>query len=58
MHHLSMILQIHYAFEDHVASGVGTRDRLTVWMVAEMLAMEVLLQVAARRERLQPFKVW
>ena len=53
-----MILQMHCAGQDHVALGVGTRDLLTVRMVAEMLAAEVLLEVAARREGLQPFNVW
>ena len=53
MHHLSMILQMHYAVQDHVAPGMGTRDWLTVRMVAKMLTMEVLLKVAASRESLQ-----
>ena len=53
MHHLSIILQMHCALQDHVASGIRARDRLTVGIVAEMLAMEVLLKVAASRECLQ-----
>ena len=32
--------------------GWGARDRQTVWMVAEMLATEVLFEVAASRESL------
>lgn len=47
-----------YAFEDHVAPGMGSGDWLTVWMVAEMLAMEVFLEVAARRKSLQPVSGW
>ncbi len=57
VHYLSMILQIHYAFEDYVAPGVGARNRLTVWMMTEMLAVEVLLEVAATRERLQSLSI-
>ena len=53
VHQLSMILQKHCAVQDHVAPGMGARDWLTVWMVAEMLAMEVLFEVAASRESLQ-----
>ena len=48
-----MILQIHFTCKDNVALGMGTRDRLIVGMIAEMLAMEVLLEAAANRERLQ-----
>lgn len=48
-----MILQIHCAVEDHVAPGVGARNRLTVRMMAEMLAMEILLEIAVTRESLQ-----
>ena len=48
-----MILQMHYAVQDHVAPGMGTHDWLTVRMVAKMLMMEVLLEVAASRESLQ-----
>ena len=44
---------MHYAVQDHVALGMGTHDWLTVRMVAKMLAMEVLLEVAASRESLQ-----
>ena len=51
MHLLSMILQIHFAFEDHVAPGVGARNRVTV-RITEMLAMEMLLKIAATGERL------
>ena len=53
-----MILQIHDAFEDHVAPGMGARNRLTVWMMTEMLAMEMLLEITATRERLQAFDIW
>ncbi|KAI4089535.1 MAG: hypothetical protein L6R37_008028, partial [Teloschistes peruensis] len=48
-----MTLQMHCAVQDHVAPGIGARDRLTVGMVAEMLAMKMLLEVAASRECLQ-----
>ena len=44
---------MHFASQFDVAPGMGARDWLTVWMVAEMLAMEVLLEVAASRECLQ-----
>ena len=57
MHYLSMILQIYYAFEDYVAPRVGVRNRLTVWIITEMLAVEVLLEVAATRERLQSLSI-
>lgn len=56
MHNLSMILQLHCADQNNVAPWVGTRDRLTVRMVTEMLAVEVLLEVAATGERLQRFE--
>ena len=45
-----MILQIHCAVQHHIAPGMGTRDWLTGRMVAEMLAVEVLLEVATSRE--------
>ncbi len=48
-----MILQMHCAVQGSIAPGMGTYDRLTVRMVAEMLAMEVLFEVAATRESLQ-----
>ena len=48
-----MILQMYYAVQDHVAPGMGIHDWLTVRMMAKMLAMEVLLEVAASRESLQ-----
>lgn len=48
-----MVLQVHCAVQDHVAPGVWARDRLTVGMVAEVLAMEVLFEVAATCESLQ-----
>ena len=54
MHHHSMVLQMHCAVQDHVALGMEARNWLTIRMVAEMLTMEVLLEVAARRESLQP----
>ncbi len=52
VHHLSMVLQMRCAVQYHVAPGMGARDWLTVGMVAEMLAMEVLLEVAASRKSL------
>ena len=50
--------QMHCPIQDQVASGMGTGNRLTVRMVAKMLAMEVLLEVAARRGGLQLIKGW
>lgn len=47
-----MILKIHFPCKGNVALGMGTRDRFIVGMMAEMLAVEVLLEVAATRERL------
>ena len=47
MHHLSMILQMHSAVQDHVAPGMGAHNWPTIRMVAEMLTTEVLLEVAA-----------
>lgn len=49
----SMVLQVHFACQGHVAPGMVTHDRLTVRMVAEMLAMEVLFEVATTRKSLQ-----
>ena len=48
-----MILQKHCTVQDHVAPRMGARDWLTIRMVAEMLAMEVLFEVAASRESFQ-----
>ncbi len=48
-----MILQVHYAFQGSFAPGMRTRNRLMVRMVAEMLTMEMLLQVAAAGKSLQ-----
>lgn len=39
-----------FASQGNVAPGIGIHDRLTIRMVAEMLAMEVLLKVAATSE--------
>ena len=47
-----MILQIHFTCKGNVAPGMGARDWLTLWMVAEMLAVEVLLKIATSRESL------
>ena len=47
-----MVLQMHLASQCAVAPGMEARDWLTVGMVAERLAMEVLLEVAVGRERL------
>ena len=48
-----MILQMYGAIQDNVAPGMGTCDCPTGRMVAEMLAMEVLLEVASRCESFQ-----
>jgi len=53
VHHLSMILQMHCAVQDHLAPEVGARDWLALFIVGEMLMIEVLLKVAATRESLQ-----
>ena len=53
MYHFRMVLQMLCAIQADVAPRMGARDRLTVRMVAKMLAMEMLLEVAARRECLQ-----
>jgi len=50
VYHFCMALQMHFASQGNVAPGMGTHDRLTVRIVAEMLAMEVLLKVAATGE--------
>ena len=49
---MRMVLQLHFARQFDVAPGMGARDWLTVWIVAEMLAMEVLPEVATSRESL------
>ena len=48
-----MILQRLFASQCDVGSGMGARDGLTFWMVAEIFAMEVLFEVAAGRESFQ-----
>ena len=48
-----MVLQMRFASQFDVAPGMGARGWLIFWMVAEMLAMEVLFEVAASRESLQ-----
>jgi len=45
-----MVLQMHFAVQGYVASGMGTHDRLTVRMMAEMLSMKVFFEVAATGE--------
>ncbi len=52
VHHFCMALQMYFVVQGHVAPGMGTHDRLTVQIVAEMLAMEVLFKVAATSESL------
>lgn len=51
-----MILQVHYAVQGNVATGMRTGNRLMDRMVAEVLAMEVLLEVAATSESLQAIR--
>jgi len=52
VHHFCMILQVHFLCQGSFALGMGTCDGLMVRMVAEVLTMEMLLQVAATRESL------
>lgn len=52
MHHLSIILQIHCAIQEDVAPRIEAHDWLTVRIMAEMLTVEVLFEVAATRESL------
>ena len=51
-----MILQVHCVVQGNVATGMRTRNRLMVRIVAEVLAMEVLLKVAATSESLQAIR--
>ena len=44
---------MHFASQFDITPGMGARDGLTFWMVAEMLAMGVLFEVAANRESFQ-----
>ena len=48
-----MVLQMHFASQFDIAPGMGARNGLTLWMVAEMIAMEVPFEVAANRESFQ-----
>ncbi len=41
-----MILQVHFAFQGSFAPRMRAYDRLSVRMMAEVLPMEVLFQVA------------
>lgn len=43
---------MHCVIQNRIALVMGTHNWLNVWIVAEMLAMEVLLEVAASRESL------
>lgn len=52
VHHFCMVLQMHFIVQGHVVPGMGTYDRLTVQIVAEVLAMEVLFEVATTGESL------
>ncbi len=47
MYHFRVVLQMLCAIQADVAPRMGARDRLTVRMVAKMLAIEMLLEVAA-----------
>lgn len=42
-----MVLHMHFAVQALVALGMRAHDRLTVRIVAQMFAMEVLFEVAA-----------
>jgi hypothetical protein len=53
MHYFCMVLQMHFVVQGHIAPRMGIYDRLTVRIVAEMLAMEVLFEVATTRESFQ-----
>jgi len=53
VHYICMILQVHFSCQGSFAPGMRTRNRLMVRMVAEMLTMEMLLQVAAAGESFQ-----
>jgi len=55
VHHFCMILEVHFSCQGNVAPGIGACYRLTVRMVAEMLAMEVLFEVAVTGESPQAF---
>ncbi len=48
-----MVLQMRFVFQGSFASRMRTYDRLTVRMMAEVLPMEVLFQVAVAVEGLQ-----
>jgi len=52
-----VLWQLHCVVQDRVALGMRARDRLTFRMVAKMLAMEVSLEVTARRKGLQSISV-
>ena len=56
MYQCRMILQVHCAVQGSVATGMRTRNRLVVRMVAEVLALEVLLEIAATSESLQAIR--
>jgi len=47
MHHFCMALQMRFIVEGSVAMVIGAYEPLIVWMVAEILAMEVHFEVAA-----------
>ena len=51
-----MILQVHCVVQGNVVTGMRIPNRLMVRMVAEVLAMEVLLKVAATSESLQAIR--
>ena len=53
VYNFRVILQVHIACQDYIALGMGTCDRLVVWMMAEMLAVKVLFEVAATGEGFQ-----
>lgn len=53
MHDFGMILQMHCAVQGTVALGKGTRGGLTAQMVAEMLAVERLFEIAMTGKNLQ-----
>ena len=52
MYQCRIILQVHCAVQGNVITGIQTRYRLIVWIVVEVLTIEVLLKVATTSESL------
>ncbi len=53
MHQFRMILQVYFAFQGSFAPRMRAYDRLPVRMMAKVLPIEVLFQVAVAVEGLQ-----